>query len=196
MSPSDASYHFLLGLAGGLSLLTLSSYRRVSPGWLKWLLIASVLFVFGRYVAAAVFDAATPPEHVRILHTCGWFTTLLGLILPSVFAVDQLLRHPVMTPKKLLVLFLPFLAAMSTAAPFPFQRLRWIYQGVFALGFFVMIGTLLMRKIPFPSRPIRLALLALAAGQIALALFSGHLYAEMAMLLAIWFAYETAAERN
>ena len=186
MPSSDAAYLFLLGLAGGLSLLTLSSYRRVSPRWLKWLLIASALFVFSRYVAIAMFAAAASPERLRLLRHIGWFATVLGLILPSVFAIDQLLRHPAMTPKKLLVRFLPFLAAFFTATPF--QWLRWIFHGLFALVFAV-VCVLLMRQIPL--RPIRLALLSLVVGQSALALNS--LYGEMAMLLALWFAYETAA---
>ena len=186
-SPAGASL-FLLGLASGLSLLTLTAYRRVSPIWLKWLLIASALVVFSRYVAEAAWCSPTlSPERLPVLRHVGWFATWLGLILPSVFAVDQLLRHPSMTPKKLLVRCLPFLAAAFTAAPF--EWLRWIYQGIVALAFAV-ICALLMRKIP--SRPIRLALLGLVIGQCALTL--GSLYGEMALLLALWFAYETAAD--
>ena len=177
---------FLPGLAAGLSLLALTSYRRVSPAWLKWLLIASALFVFGRYVAEGAFTTTTSLEDLRLLLIGSWFATVLGLILPSVFAIDQLLRHPAMTPKKLLVRFLPFLAALSAATPFPW--LCRILHGIFAFAF-VVICALLMRKIP--SRPIRFALLGLAAGQGALAL--DGLYAEMAMCLALWFAYETAA---
>ena len=186
--PSLAGAHlFLLGLAGGLSLLTLTSYRRVSPAWLRWLLIVSALVMFSRYVATAAFVTTTSPERLRVLRHVGWFVTLLGFIVPSVFAVDQLLRHPAMTPKKLLVRFLPFLAAASIAAPF--QWWRWILHGSFALAF-AAFCVLLIRKIP--SWPMRLALLGLAIGQSYLA-FDG-LYAEMAMLLALWFAYETAAD--
>ena len=177
---------FLSGLAGGLSLLTLTSYRRVSPAWLRWLLIASALVMFSRYVATAAFATPASPERLRILRHVGWFTTLYGLIVPSVFAVDQLLRHPAMTPKKLLARFLPFLAAASIAAPFPWWR--WILHASFALAF-AAFCVLLIRKPPF--RPMRLALLGLAIGQSYLAL--DGLYAEMAMFLALWFAYETAA---
>ena len=183
-----SAYHFLLGLAAGLSLLTLTSYRRVSPAWLHRLLMASALFVFSRYVAMAVCATTSSPEGPRILRHVGWLALLLGLILPSIFAIDQLLRHPAMTPKKLLLRSsFPLLVAWSTAAPFPW--LRGIYQGIFVLAF-IAICVPLMRKIP--SRPIRLALLGLMIGQAALAL--GGLYGEMAMLLALWFAYETAAD--
>ena len=184
-SPAGASL-FLLGLASGLSLLTLTAYRRVSPAWLKRLLAVGALCLFSRYVAMAAFATAASPERIRILHRVGWFAILLGLILPSVFAIDQLLRHPAMTPKKLLVRCSPFLAAFSTAAPFPWWR--WILHVSFALAFAAFCA-LLIRKIP--SRPIRLALLGLVIGQCALAL--GGLYAEMAMLLALWYAYETSA---
>ena len=187
-SPADAVLNFQVGLAAGLSLLTLTSYRRVSPAWLHRLLMAGALFVFSRYVAMAVCATTSSPEGPRILRHVGWLALLLGFILPSVFAIDQLLRHPAMTPKKLLVRSsFPFLVAWSTATPF--QWLRWIYQGMFVLAF-VVICALLMRKIP--SQPIRLALLGLAVGQSCLAF--GGLYGEMAMLLALWYAYETAAD--
>ena len=185
--PSPAGAHlFSLGPAAGLSLLTLTSYRRVSPAWLKRVLLAGALCLFGRYAVLAMFAAAASPESLRILRVTGWFITLLALILPSIFAVDQLLRHPAMTPKKLLIRCLPFFAAASTAAPFPW----WcrILHAAFALAF-VALCIALIRKIP--SRPFQLALLVLAAGQSALAF--GGLYAEMAMLLVLWFAYESAA---
>ncbi len=177
------AYLFLLGLAGGLSLLTLTSYRRVSPTWLRWLLIASALSMFSRYVAMAAFTTTISPKHLRLV---GWFVTLPGFILSSVFAIDQLLRHPAMTPKKLLARLPPFFAAWFTAAPFPWWSR--ILHGIVAVAF-AAICMVLIRKIP--SRPIRLALLGLAVGQSYLAL--DGLYAEMAMLLALWFAYETSA---
>ena len=110
MPPEGALYLFLLGLASGVTLLTISAYRRVSPGWLKWMLVACGALVISRYATMALFASAETPEHVWRVRHC-WFASYLGLTLPSVFAIDQLLRHPAMTPKKLLGWFSPFLLA-------------------------------------------------------------------------------------
>ena len=110
MPSLGALYLFLLGLASGITLLAISAYRRVSPAWVKWLLVASGLFVISRYVAMALFASAETPEPVWGFRFC-WFASYIGLTLPSVFAVDQLLRHPAMNPKKLLTWCAPFLVA-------------------------------------------------------------------------------------
>ena len=202
-----------------MALLTISSVRRVSPSWLKRLLIGSGLFVMSRYVTLALFAMASTPQSVWPLRHC-WFATSLGLPLQSVFAVDQLIRHPAMSPKKLLRWFSPFLAVYGAvilfggATPVPDRIVGWslrltapwpaalsIAHGLFVTGF-IAACLLLMRKIPSP--PIRTALLGLVLGQVALALdglilalggwyVRPYLYSEMLMLLALWHAYETSA---
>ena len=218
MASLASAYVFLLGLASGIAFLAITSYRRVSPAWLKWLLIAGGVFVISRYLAMALFATTESPERVWEWRRC-WFATSLAIPLSSVFAVDQLIRHPAMSPKKLLAWYSPFLIsygavilfAQMTALPDKvagwavhlspgWQRLLLATHGVFVL---VFLGTciLFMRKIP--SRPIRIALLGLALGQSALALdglltafgvwyFRPYLYSEMLALLAIWHAYETS----
>jgi len=213
-------YLFLLGFASGLAILAISSYRRVSPRWLKWLLVASGLFVIGRYVTMALFTSEEAPQRFWALRHC-WYGTSLGLTLPSVFAVDQLIRHPAMTPKKLLIRFAPFLIAylavifFADAQAVPDRVVGWslkltppwraaviVVQSVFVLGF-VGISLMLMAKLP--SWPIRRALLGLVAGHVYLTLdgliqafggwyFRPNLYSEMVTLLALWHAYETAAD--
>ena len=218
--PSAAGvYLFLLGMATGLALLTTTSYLGVSPPWLRWMLMASGLFVMSRYVTMALFTADEAPRYFLSLRPC-WFATSVGLTLPSVCALDQLVRHPAMTPKKLLVWFSPFLIVygvvlvFADATPVPDRVVGWmlqlgigwrillaLVQGVFVLGF-IGASLLLMRKIP--SQPIRLALIGLVLGQgylgldgVLLALgrwyFKPFLYSEMLMLLALWHAYETSA---
>jgi hypothetical protein len=219
MAPSVGSYCFLLGLASGVGLLTLSAYRRVSPRWLQGLLVASGLFVISRYVTMALFTSPEAPQRCWGLHPC-WFASSLGLPLASVFAVDQLVRHPAMTPNKLLGRFAPFLLAYSVIVflapvqPVADRIAGWsprlgpgwgaalaIVHGFFVIGF-VAITVQLMRKIPTPQ--IRLGLLALVVGQLALSadgviLAVGgwyvrpYLYSEMFMLLALWYAFETAS---
>ena len=213
-----SAYLFLLGLASGITLLALTAYRRVSPPWLKWLLIASGVFVMSRYVTMALFTSDEAPQRFWALRHC-WFATSIGLTLPSVFAIDQLLRHPALSPKKLLCWFAPFLAAYSAVilfgafSPVPDRVGGWIprlssgwqafvaiVHGTFVIGFLGICG-MLMRKIP--SRPIRASLLGLAVGQAYLAVdglllasgrwyFRPFLYSEMLTLLAIWHAYETS----
>lgn len=214
------SYLFLLGLASGLALLTATAYRHVSPRWLRWLLMATGVFVVSRYVAMAAFTASDAPQRFWALRHC-WFATSLGLTLSSVFAVDQLIRHPAITPTKLLRYFSPFLIAYAavilfgTYEPTPdgfvggwvprlspgWQRLLSVTHGTFVLGF-VGLCLLVIRK--FPSRAVRLAVLGLvvahlylAADGVLLALgrsyFRPYLYSEMVALLALWHAYERAA---
>jgi hypothetical protein len=213
------AYLFLLGLAAGLAILTTTSYRRISPAWLKWLLVASGLLVMSRYVTMALFTSEEAPQRFWALRHC-WHGTAIGLTLPSVFAVDQLIRHPAMTPKKLLIRFAPFLAAslaillVADLQAVPDRVVGWslkltppwraaliAVQGAFVLGF-VGVSLLLMAKLP--SWPIRRALLGLVLGHGSLALdgllqaaghwyFRPNLYSEMVTLLALWHAYETAA---
>ena len=219
MAQAAGAYLFLLGLASGIAALTISAFQRVSPPWLKGLLAASGLFVISRYVALALFATAESPDRVWAWRHC-WFATSLALPLQSAFAVDQLLRHPAMSPKKLLAWLAPFLIAYSAVilfagvTPAPdrvvgwslrlepwWQRLLSATHGLFVMGF-LGAALLLMRKVP--SRPIRVALLGLALGIGALALdgvllalggwyFRPYLYSEMLALFAIWHAFETGA---
>jgi hypothetical protein len=211
-------YLFLLGFSSGIVLLTLTAYRRVSPPWLRWLLGAVGLFMLGRYVTMALFAAAERPEPLWALRHF-WFATSFGLPLSSAFALDQLIRHPAMTPKKLLVRLAPLLLAYAAVilfgrmSPAPdriigwtlhlspgWQRLLSATHGLFVAGF-LGICALLTRKLP--AGATRTAVLALAAGQALLAVdglivASGgwyvrpYLYSELFMLAALWFAFETA----
>lgn len=219
MTQPAGAYLFLLGAASGLAVLAISSYRRLSPAWLKWLLVASGVFLVSRYVTMGLFTHPDAPERYWALRRC-WYASAIGLTLPSVFAVDQLIRHPAMTPGKLLRWYAPFLAVyaavmlLGNAQPAADPLIGWVprlspawrlvvsvTQGLFVAGFLAVCG-LLARKIPV--RRIRMALSVLMAAQAYLALdglivaFGGwyprpFLYSEMAMLLALWYAFETAA---
>ena len=198
---------FLLGLAAGLALLTASSYRRVSPPWLRRLLFAVGAFVAFRYVAVALFAQAANPHDVWVWRH-AWFATAVGLTLPSVVAVDQLLRHPAMTPAKLLTWYSPFLAAYAAiilyggyvAAPEAsggwtlhltpeWRTLLIVTQAVFVLGFIGIAGFVIMK---FPLPRVRAALAGLIAAHLGLS--THRLPAELFALLALWYAFETAAE--
>ena len=218
MSPLASAYLFLLGLASGVALLAISAYRRVSPAWLKWLLIATGVFVISRYVTLAVYSLPDAPQRFWWLGR-SWYATSVGLTLPSVMAMDQLVRHPAMSPKKLLAWFSPFLAVYGAIILFATPKIQehvepwspalsrgWglllsVTQAAFVAGF-IGIGLMLMRKLP--SRPIRRALLGLILGHaylgfdgLVLAMgrwyFRPFLYSELLTLLAIWYAYETSA---
>ena len=220
MSPEQGGlYLFLLGVASGVALLPLSAYRRVSPRWLKWVLLASGWLVISRYVTLALFTQAKATQQFWMLRHC-WLATSIGLTLPSIVAVDQLVRHPAMTPKKLLGWYAPFLLAyalvmlfgrftpmpdpvigwsLSLAAPW-----RWLLSAVhslFVIGF-VGVCLLLIRKLP--SAPIRLALFGLVLAHLYLAAdglllafggwyFRPFLFSEMLALLALWHAFQTSA---
>jgi len=204
---AHGAHLFLLGLAAGLSLLTASSYRRVSPPWLRRLLLTVGGFVAFRYVAVAVFAQAADPHDVWAWRH-AWFATVVGLTLPSVVALDQLLRHPAMTPAKLLTWFSPFLAVYAAIILFggyvavpaasggwtlhltsEWRTVLMVTQAVFVLGFISIAGFVIVK---FPLPPVRAALAGLIAAQLGLSLH--QLPAELFALLALWYAFETAAQ--
>ena len=177
---------FALGFAVGLTLMMASAARRVSPRWLK----VSVLIC-----------AALEATQYAVLWTGSatflWMGGMIGLSWPTMVAADQLVRHPAMTPKRLLHWYLPFLLGFGLT-------LLWVtivplMEGVFVTAF-VGVCVLLIRKLPMP--PIRLALACLALGQVCVGIsglvlvFRGVagwlLVAEIVMLLALWHAFETA----
>lgn len=217
MTPWAAGYLFLLGLACGVGLLAMTAYLKVTPAWLKWLLLGTGAFILTRYLAMFVLATASDPAQLGLLRRC-WYATSLGLTLQSAFAVDQLIRHPAMTPRKLLTWCAPFLALyglvilFGRTVPVPDRVLGWTlrlaqpWQTVLAvthLAFvigFVSVCALLFRKIPVT--PVRAGLGLLVLGQLLLAAdgfvlaaggwyFRPYLYTEMFMLLAIWQAYRT-----
>lgn len=218
MAPECGVYLFALGLASGTALLAITAYRRVSPRWLAWLLAGSGWLVISRYVTMALFTHPHAPQRFAALRHC-WFATSVGLTLPSVMAIDQLLRHPAMSPQRLLRWFSPLLVAYGTIIVFGpttivvdadtgwrvqlhggWQTLLGLIQGVFVLGF-VVVSAMLIRKVAVS--PIRTALLGLALGHTARGLagwlvatgqwpFQSVLYSEMFILLALWFAYDTS----
>lgn len=205
MSPTGA-HLFLLGFAAGASLLTTASYRRVSPAWLRRLLMIVGGFVAFRYVAVAVFAQAADPHAVWAWRH-AWFATIVGLTLPSVVALDQLLRHPAMTSAKLLTWFSPFLAVYAAiilfggyvAAPAAgggwtlhltpaWRTVLMITQSAFVLGFIGIAGFVIVK---FPLPQVRAALAVLIAAQLGLSLH--QLPSELFALLALWYAFETAS---
>lgn len=214
----NGNYLFLLGLACGVTFLPVSAYLRVSPQRVRWLLVMSGILIVTRYVAlanAAMDRSASLESAARF-----WFGSMAGFTLPSVFAVDALIRHPAMTPKKLLRGFSPFLAAYAALfflaqgaevtrpdgtafALNPFWRMVAVaVQAVFALGF-VGLCLLLIQKIPVPSVRGALFLLVIVHAYLGVVsaliairgweLLSPFVLPEMFTLVAIWYAFQTAA---
>ena len=218
--PGGGWYLFWLGLAAGASGLAMSAYRFVSPRWLKWLLWASGLLVTSRYLAMATFATSAQPPMGWLLQRV-WFASVIGLTFPGVVALDQLVRHPAMTPKKLLVRFSPFLLAYALVLLL--GRIEWeshpliglhprlvgwavgalaCAHAAFILGM-LGLGFLLAKKLP--STPIRLALAGLMAayaylGADGVVLAVGRwyswpfLYSEILALVALWLAFDTAKQ--
>ena len=203
MSPAGGGF-FLLGLACGVACLPLTAYARTSPVWVRWLLIATGAFAALRYavLAHAALGRPGPLQDMGRL----WVGSMVGLSLPSIFAVDALIRHPAMTPKKLLLRFSPFLAAYAVLLVAGrgtlWRMLAIAVQALFAAGF-AGLCLLLIQKVPVPA--IRISLWILAASHVWLgvmgvllaaqgwSLQTPFLVPEMLTLLAIWFAFQTAA---
>ena len=210
-------YLVLIGIASGAVFVACAGYLTASPPWIRWMLLGSAVLVLARDVAMAVSAISIDPPG-WLLQRC-WFASSIGLTFPAVVAVDHLVRHPAMTPKKLLRLYAPFLAAYLLVLlmapmelrPDPLVGFRpvlvgWgrlalsITQTAFVLGL-IWIAIQLVRKLP--SSPIRAALLALVAAYAYLGidgviLAAGHwyfrpfLFSEIFALLALWWAFETA----
>jgi len=179
----------------------------------------TALFMMARYGTLAAFATIADPESIWVLRHC-WFASSISLTLPSVFAVDQLIRHPAMTPRKLLLGYAPFLAAylcvimFADFTPMPDRIAGWalklspgwvilvsIVQSIF-VALFVAACAFFVKKIPIFSIRLPLILLAIAhlwmaADGALLALggwyFRPFLFSEMFTLLCLWYAFESAA---
>ena len=214
------AYCFLLGLSTGATILTITSYRRVSPAWLKWLLMGSGMLLITHYLTLALLTTPAPLHDTWPLRFV-WHTMSMTLLFPGVMAIDQLLRHPAMSPKTLLTWLAPVLTADAvigslarlTVTPNPAGG--WISSldsGSMLLGTLLheavlvtaIAACLLLIRKPLP-RLMRQALAGLAGGfavfGIMLALFAARqwlqiplLLSEVLLLLALWYAYETGAE--
>ena len=190
MTPQASPSLFLLGVAAGLTALTMTAYRRVSPSWLKWLLLATGVLTLSRYIVMTCFAEASSPDRLWSWGY-GYSARSIGFTLPSVMAIDQLLRHPKMSPQRLLRWITPLLLvdalmiSVATLAP-QLDRLRgwvpaasgwqsvligalWAFsvvQWVFMIGFMGVIALLLRQ--PYLTQPARRALWALLLAYVAL----------------------------
>ena len=117
IDPGAAWYLVCLGLALGMTVLAMTAYARISPRWLRWSLLASGAFVACRYLTMAAFASSADPEALGAIKRC-WFASSIGLTFPGAVAVDQLVRHPAMTPKKLLRWLAPFLLVYTAVLLF------------------------------------------------------------------------------
>ena len=221
MNPLLGWYLFFLGVAAGCVLVTLTVYQKVTPRWLRWLLLALGLLTVSRYVTMALAALSDDPRRWWALRHC-WFASTIGLTTPAVLVIDQLLRHPALSPKKMLRWFSPFLIAylviillgryetrQDPVAGWVPMLVGWsrlllsLVQTLFVCGFAV-ICVLAMRLMR--SRSVRGALAALLIGFLYLGLdgillalgrtyFRPFLFSEMLTLLALGHAYDVALRR-
>lgn len=164
---------FLLGLATGLAIMTMTAYRRVSPRWLRVLLIVSGLLLLDRYAMLAYFEV--DERGLR------WWRLVsgVGLTLPGVFAVDQLVRHPAITPKTLLRWYSSWAIAYGVVLLTPWwQGVTSVWIGLFTLVLLWICG-LIIRKLP--DRRLRAALAGLCLAYLLMSV-SDWLFAEMLVL--------------
>lgn len=189
------SAEFFFGLGVGLILLLSSALRAVSPRWLRLFLIGCLLPQAAGYLF-----------HIPHL----FMPASAGLLLCSIFAVDQLIRHPAMSAKKLLVWCSPVLVFTAATCLALWLAAQWISpwwqarltESVVVLGGAGFIGWVCLLLAKVPSAAMRRALIMLAAAHAlqAGAVFffawtTGRLvtlHADLALLLALWHAYDTA----
>ena len=158
---------YLLGLASGVALLPVLAFCQISTGWVRGLLIVGqALAAFSHALTASLgADPAVEAWAARI----GW-AAAAGTVAVSAFAVDQLLRHPAMTPRRLLLWIAPFLAGPLAAAVLG-PGAGWATGAAQATGavfslLFAVVTLWLAMRLPVPK--IRLMLGFLAAAHLGL----------------------------
>ena len=184
--PSAASELFFAGLAAGLTILAMTAFISVSPRWLRWLLLACGMATISRYLATAAFAVNAHPSGEALWSRC-WLAASIGLTFPCAVALDQLVRHPAMSPKKLVRWYAPFFLAFALGILLEWRWLLTVTHILFTGGV-LWIGALLIRKLT--SQPIRLALAGLMATSTYLLVDS--LAAEMLAIVALWVAFDVA----
>lgn len=219
--PLAGWYLFGLGLALGLTALTATVYRKVSPRWLRWTLLGLAAAVGSRYVTMAVYALTDAPERWWWMSRC-WLATSVGLTLPSVLVLDQLLRHPSWSATKVLRYFAPFVAIYAAVIVFgrlemvPDTASGWqleltgfwravlaVTQSVFVLGYLALCALIGLRM---RSRRVRLALAGLFLAHLYLGVdgallamgvnyFRPFFFSEMLALAALGHAFDTALQR-
>lgn len=185
------AHPFLLGLASGIAVLAITSYRHVSPPWLKWWLVATGILLIARYALLAAPPTVEPSDaawSARLL----WCAGAAGFTTPGIFAVDQLLRHPAMTPLKLLRWCALLLVLYAAACPW--LRLAIIVQGLVALG---LLGFCVMLSRHIPPSALRRSVLVLGIGYgvwgVASLAGSWRLASELLLLVVLWSTFEASA---
>ena len=222
ITPLTGWYLFVLGLATGMVILDMTVYRKLSPRWLRWLLLALAAFTGSRYLTMALFAHTASPQRWWFLRHC-WMASSIGLTVPSVLVLDQLLRHPSWSAKKVLQYFSPFIAVYLAVIIFgrfspsndpslgslqPVLTGAWpaviaYVQGVFVLGFAALCVLILTQV---RSRRVRGAVLGLLCAHLYLGLdgvllalghvyFRPFLFSEIIALAAIGHAFDTALQR-
>ena len=153
--------------------------------------------MIGRYLAMALLTTGAQPVMPRL-----WLGSTIGLTFPGLAAVDQLVRHPAMTPQKLLKAYAPFFTFSLLAIALKSMAVLALTQLAYA-GLMGWLALLLSKKVP--SRHIQVALWGLVAAFLYIALDGvllalgvwyrwPFLYSELLTLLAVWWAFETARQ--
>ena len=155
---------FCLRLSTGASALLFSEYLALSPRWFRGVIAAAGLGVLLRYWLL-VWTAITPVPLTAWMIDGIDLWAAIGLTLPCAAALDQLVRHPAMTPKKLLRAYAPIAVAWMPAVVLG-PLASAVVQSAFAL-LIVWVGARLIRKLPV--RKIRLSVAGLALAQLLLA---------------------------
>lgn len=196
---------FLAGLGCGFTLLVASALRPVSPRWLRVLLLCLMLVQAAWYLLSLLASPAVWLPWSEPL----WLLTATGLLVSSVFAIDQLLRHPAMSPRRLLRWCSPLLIVAIVAAPLlryppliPFLGRALLYLGVYMLGSLGFSIWMLVLFPKIPSRVMRGAVCLLAAahamraGEILYGLWRvgipAIVHADLFLLMSLWYAYDLA----
>ncbi len=196
---------YLTGFASGTVLLALSGYRQASPSWLKWLLWATGAFLLTRYFMT-ILALQSFPEVFFQIHHYRWAVATTCLGIPGLFVIDQMLRHPAMSPEKFARIALPVivLQALCVVLSDFVPWIMWLSFGIYQLTALGLVGFCLRLMFQVPNALMKRALAALIFGFGCLAVeglisLQGNPFAapgllsEIITLIALWYAYEASA---
>jgi hypothetical protein len=161
----EAVSTFTAGLSTGLALMLLLSFRPLSPRWLRWNLYLDGLFL-------AAFSATRGAVEATAYAQYSSFVLTLSLALPSLFAIDQLVRHPAMRLQRLsmaasiafLVIVLCYVLEGFTQARL-WGRLSLVWGACVALAIAFM-AVRFLKSVPHPT--VKAALGGLVLGLAAI----------------------------
>ena len=196
--PAPMAGFYMLGLVTGTALFPVWTFGRVSPSWMRGLILGCQLVIAAHYCLLGQMPPAGPDD-------LQWFRPVWlaqgAQVIVSAVVLDQLIRHPAMSPRRLLLAAGPFAAVPVLAAIIgPGAWTAWGTEGALTAFhlLYAAVGGFLLLKIRMRRLQGMLALLLIAhlafwASQSRLVPWRSSAWADVVLYCSLAFAYQTSA---